>query len=346
MSSDLTPHFTGWLTLNSYSGITPKALEGVTTSLSDIQTKVLELFRPRTILVGHSLDSDLKALKITHPFIIDTSIAFPHPRGPPLKSSLKWLVQKYLSREIQQGTGTSGHDSIEDARVCLDLIKQKCEKGPKWGSTEVSGEPIFKRLSRTPKSGSSAPAGGAPRDGKTGAIVDRGAPERGFGGMAGFCIGCKDDAAIVDGVKRAVSGDPDGAYIPGGGVDFTWARMQELAATRHWLNDNRFSSSPDSPLQPKAEPSPAELNTVVKATVDRIAAVWEALPPCTLFIVYSGTGDPREMARLQEMQKVHRREYKTKKWDDLSVRWTDVEEQALRNACRVARAGVGFVALK
>ena len=61
--------------------------------------------------------------------------------------------------------------------------------------------------------------------------------------------------------------------------------------------------------------------------------------------MYSGTGDPREMARLQEMQRTFKREYATKKWDQLSVKWTDVEEQALKMACRKAREGLGFVTI-
>ena len=116
-------------------------LEGVTTTLADIQKKLVEILHPRTILIGHSLNSDLTALKITHPYIVDTAIIFPHPRGPPLKSSLKWLAQKYLNREIQKGHGSTGpgagHDSIEDARTCLDLVKQKCEKGKEWGTGDA-----------------------------------------------------------------------------------------------------------------------------------------------------------------------------------------------------------------
>jgi RNA exonuclease 1 len=70
------------------------------------------------------------------------------------------------------------------------------------------------------------------------------------------------------------------------------------------------------------------------------------LPPCTAFIIYSGSGDPREMSRLQTMQATFKREYKIKKWDELSVKWTDVEEQALKKAAKVARDGVGFVGVK
>lgn len=330
--------------LTPYSGITPAKLENVTTNLKDIQDRLLKEITPKHILIGHSLNSDLTALKLTHPFVIDTSILYPHPRGPPMKSSLKWLAQKYIGREIQKGHGTQGHDSVEDARACLDLVKMKCERGPLWGTSEATVESIFKRLKRTSRAGSSRDAN---NEGKTGAIVDQGSPERNFGSMASHCIGCADDNGVVAGVKRAVLGDDDGSYIPGGGVDFTWARFQELAAFRGWWNDNRrhISNHTAQDSTPSTEPPSTALAEVVTKTISNIKAVRDVLPPCTLLVVYSGTGDPREMARLQEMQRTFKREYAVKKWDELSVKWTDAEEQALKAACRKAREGLGFVTI-
>ena len=323
--------------LTPYSGITPAKLKDATTTLKDIQERLLKEITPKHILVGHSLNSDLCALKLTHPFVIDTSILYPHPRGPPMKSSLKWLAQKYLNREIQKGHGTLGHDSIEDARACLDLAKLKCERGPLWGTSEATNESIFKRLKRTPK-----PKGPIDTsDGKTGAIIDHGSPEKNFGSMASYCIPCSTDSEIVAGIKRAVLGDSDGHYIPGDGVDFTWARFQQLASIRGWLLDYRHSTTPT----PETEPSTIALATAISNTVQHIKSIRDFLPPCTLFIVYSGTGDPRDMARLQEMQRTFKREYQTKKWDELSVKWTDVEEQGLKAAVRKAREGVGFVTI-
>ena len=329
--------------LTPYSGITPTKLEKVTTSLKDIQDRLLKEITPKHILIGHSLNSDLMALKLTHPFVVDTSIIYPHPRGPPLKSSLKWLARKYLGCEIQRGHGTQGHNSIEDALACLELVRVKCERGPQWGTSEATVESIFKRLKRTPRAGSSVDAS---HEGKTGAIVDQGAPERNFGSMASYCIGCADDAGVVTGIKRAVLGDDDGSYVPGGGVDFTWARFQELAAFRGWWNENRHHASNhdshNSTHTSTNSPFPT-LDDSVSKTINNIKAVRDILPPCTLLVVYSGTGDPREMARLQQMQRTFKREYAVKKWDELSVKWTDTEEQALKMACRKARQGLGFV---
>lgn len=326
-----------------FSGITEEMLAPVTTTLRDIQKKLLEILHPRTILIGHSLESDTKAIQIAHPFIVDTSINFPHPRGPPLKSSLKWLAQKYLSREIQKG-GPDGHNSIEDAKTCLDLIKQKCEKGKLWGTSDSQGENLFRRLGR------------AGPDGKTSAAVDWGDPRKGPGGGATHALGCKSDEDVTTNVIRALLGDPDGAEIKGGGVDFVWARMRELEALQGWWNKNRVDTSSTDGGPPAAELEAASLSAGETAPLEmaltrlteRLARIHAALPPCTAFILYSGSGDPREMARLQQMQSQWRKEYNTpgKKWNELSVQWTDTEDQALRRAVKMARNGIGFVGVK
>ena len=48
-----------------FSGITEEDLEDVTTSIRDVQAVLLSLFTDRTILLGHSLESDLNALKVS-----------------------------------------------------------------------------------------------------------------------------------------------------------------------------------------------------------------------------------------------------------------------------------------
>ncbi|KAK5127038.1 hypothetical protein LTR85_008397 [Meristemomyces frigidus] len=332
--------------LTPYSGITATMLDNVTTTLADIQKKLLSLLTPQTILVGHSLNSDLNALQVTHPFIIDTAFLFPHPRGPPLKSSLKWLAQKYLSREIQKGHGSTGHDSIEDAKACLDLVKQKCEKGKTWGTSEASGESVFKRLSRSirPKRDKVNPIGDD--EPRIGAVVDWGDPTRGYGKDAKVAIGCESDVEVVAGIKRALEGDADGAVVPKGGCDFVWGRLRELEAHRGWWNRSKLVDSDALRSSTQASSAEASLADVVRETASRISEIYEALPQCSALIVYSGTGDPRDLSEMQTMQQRFKQEYKTKKWDELTVRWTDVEEQKLRKACEKARKGVGFVTVK
>jgi RNA exonuclease 1 len=345
-----------------FSGITKEMIDPVTTTLRDIQTRLLDLLHPRTILLGHSLDSDLKAIHLAHPFVVDTSILFPHPRGPPLKSSLKFLALKYLNREVQKGDGTiHGHDSIEDAKTCLDLVKKKCEKGKAWAAGEAQGENIFKRLARagTAYRATAGPqaTGGLPV-GKTSAAVDWGDATRSACNAATVTISCKSDAEVEAGIIRAVKGDPDGLEVPGGGVDFVWARMRELEALQGWWNRNKLttdSSTTGAPPSPTAaeetttDPTaPSPLETCLTSLTHRLKRIHDALPPCTALIIFSGTGDPREMSRLQAIQTQFRREYNTpgSKWDQLSVQWTDKEDQALRRAVKAARNGIGFIGVK
>ncbi|KAJ4372134.1 hypothetical protein N0V83_003907 [Neocucurbitaria cava] len=336
--------------LTQWSGITATMLEDVTATLEDIQKELLEIITPRTILIGHSLNSDLNALKLTHPFIIDTGILYPHPRGPPYKQSLKWLAQKYLKREVQKGT--QGHNSVEDARTCLDLVKQKCEKGPRWGSSDTNAESLFKRLGRTtrPKSNNKA---------RVGAVIDWGDPNRGHGSQAQISIGCQTDAEVVDAISRAMKGQAVGRDGVVEKADFVWARLRELELSRGWWDDAKTADVEairQNALQTlglgtigddeDVEVKDTELGDAVSRNVSHIKQIYDSLPRCTAYIVYSGTGDPRQIRRLQAMQQQYRREYATKNWDNLSVKWTDTEVQALSTACQDARNGIGFIAVK
>ncbi|SPO04250.1 related to ribonuclease H [Cephalotrichum gorgonifer] len=339
--------------VTQYSGITKAMLEPVTTTLQDVQSSLLDLIGPRTILIGHSLDSDLKALKLVHPFIVDTSIIYPHPRGPPLKSSLKYLTQKYLNRQIQQGHGATGHSSVEDAKACLDLARQKCEKGKMWGEFEGGGENLFRRLARAGTSYSAHTGAGAGDHVRTTAAVDWGEPSKGPGAGATHALGCQSDEEVTSAVIRAVQGDADGAEIRAGGVDFVWARMRELEALRGWWNKNRAHDGSGPPdlghlYVDESDPSASPVEVCLRRLVANLARIYEALPPCTALILLSGSGDPREMSRLQGLKARWRQEYNApgSNWDKLSVKWTDAEEQLLKKAVRRARGGVGFVGVK
>ncbi|CAD7091919.1 unnamed protein product [Hermetia illucens] len=105
----------------TYSGITEAMLKNEKRTLRDIQAVILSMFHSKTILIGHSLESDLKALKLIHSLVVDTSVLFPHKMGPPKKRALKTLCIEYLKRIIQENE--HGHDSAEDAEVCIQLVK-------------------------------------------------------------------------------------------------------------------------------------------------------------------------------------------------------------------------------
>ncbi|EFA85351.1 RNA exonuclease 1 [Heterostelium album PN500] len=128
--------------LTQYSGITAKTLATVTTTLADIQQRLLTLVKKNTILIGHSLENDLKAMKFIHDRVIDTSVIY--PTGSTAKFPLRYLTKKYLSRVIQASSG--GHSSIEDANAVMDLVKLKIAKGKNFATKMESYDSFFNRL--------------------------------------------------------------------------------------------------------------------------------------------------------------------------------------------------------
>lgn len=113
---------------SKYSGITENCLRDCSKRLFDIQQDLLKIFNKDTILIGHSLESDLKALKMVHYNVVDTSIIYPHKYGPPYKWGLKLLSEQHLQRIIQS---EEGHDSKEDALASLDLVWKKLKEDVK-----------------------------------------------------------------------------------------------------------------------------------------------------------------------------------------------------------------------
>ncbi|XP_028260170.1 RNA exonuclease 1 homolog [Parambassis ranga] len=103
-----------------FSGVTEEDLENTTISLRDVQAVLLSMFSAESILIGHSLESDLLALKLIHSSVVDTAIVFPHRLGLPYKRALKNLMADHLKRIIQDNV--EGHDSSEDACACMELM--------------------------------------------------------------------------------------------------------------------------------------------------------------------------------------------------------------------------------
>ncbi|KAG8126860.1 hypothetical protein E2320_022023 [Naja naja] len=89
-----------------FSGVTEADLENASITLRDVQAVLLSMFSTETILIGHSLESDLFALKLIHSTVVDTAVVFPHR-----------LVE--------------GHDSSEDARACMELMIWKIKEDAK-----------------------------------------------------------------------------------------------------------------------------------------------------------------------------------------------------------------------
>ncbi|XDV49192.1 hypothetical protein PO909_018490 [Leuciscus waleckii] len=112
-----------------FSGVTQDDLENTTITLRDVQAVLLSMFSAKSILIGHSLESDLFALKLIHSMVVDTAIVFPHRLGLPYKRALRNLMADYLKRIIQDSV--EGHDSSEDARACMELMIWKIKEDAK-----------------------------------------------------------------------------------------------------------------------------------------------------------------------------------------------------------------------
>ncbi|XP_047410239.1 RNA exonuclease 1 homolog [Sciurus carolinensis] len=112
-----------------FSGVTEEDIAFTSTNLRDVQAVLLTLFSADTILIGHSLESDLLALKVIHKTVVDTSVLFPHRRGFPYKRSLRNLMSSYLNQIIQDSV--NGHSSREDASACMNLVLWKMQEDAK-----------------------------------------------------------------------------------------------------------------------------------------------------------------------------------------------------------------------
>ncbi|XP_048051551.1 RNA exonuclease 5-like [Megalobrama amblycephala] len=111
-----------------FSGITRSILKPVSTRLVDVQSKLLQLLPRDAVLVGHSLDGDLRVLQMIHPHVMDTSLLYRQEFGRRFK--LKRLAQVILNQEIQS-EDRRGHDPCEDALAALHLAQYFIRKGPR-----------------------------------------------------------------------------------------------------------------------------------------------------------------------------------------------------------------------
>ncbi|XP_055315278.1 RNA exonuclease 5 isoform X2 [Sitodiplosis mosellana] len=117
--------------LTPFSGITPEMMKNVTKTLAEVQADIRKLLPADAILVGQSLHSDLMAMRMMHPYVIDTSVIFNISGDRRRKSKLQTLAHEFLGEAIQKNP--LGHDSIEDCSASLKLTKLKLQRGIDFG---------------------------------------------------------------------------------------------------------------------------------------------------------------------------------------------------------------------
>lgn len=110
------------------TGVSAKDLDGITRSLADIQKSMKKLLSHGTILVGHSLNNDLKALKLDHARVIDTSFIFKCADESVFRRpSLNNLCKSVLGYEVRQKGAP--HNCLDDACATMKLVLAKIERG-------------------------------------------------------------------------------------------------------------------------------------------------------------------------------------------------------------------------
>lgn len=122
--------------LTRYSGITKEMMEHVDNRLEDVKYFMRKKLPRDAIFVGHSLNMDLAAIKIFHPYVIDTSVIYNRSGERYYKPSLKTLAYEFLGKSIQTADKL-GHDSLEDAVTALELVQLKIVNGLEFGDAVV-----------------------------------------------------------------------------------------------------------------------------------------------------------------------------------------------------------------
>ncbi|VDN06050.1 unnamed protein product [Thelazia callipaeda] len=105
--------------VTKYSGITEQMLEDVDVRIDDVQKALSHILPSDAILVGHTLECDFNALRITHPYCVDISLCMNLSGDERQRSSLKTLAKIFLGEEIQR---ENGHCSVEDATITMRLL--------------------------------------------------------------------------------------------------------------------------------------------------------------------------------------------------------------------------------
>ncbi|KAI9596936.1 hypothetical protein BDF19DRAFT_437263 [Syncephalis fuscata] len=306
--------------LTAFSGMTEEKLKNASWTLQQVQEQLCNWIYQDTILVGHSLENDLKALKMVHTRIIDTSLVYAHSMGFPYRHKLQWLASNYLLRNIQvAGVSVSGepigHDSAEDALACLDLVKLRLSKefGLYHFKRSVS---IFRRIQEQ-----SPP--------RLSAAIDCESQRKMHSDVIANMIEKIRDHHFVYGKLSALEN-----YH--GGKNNKITIIIENSTNQQF--DDIHLSTPSSPLEPNPELL-AHMDTQIRRLVDN-------LPTGTGLILLSGHGDTREFHRLiakrRRFRELNRITDSTDTSSSETITFSVKDDMALSNAIIKARMGISL----
>ncbi|GAA5826583.1 hypothetical protein JCM11251_002437 [Rhodosporidiobolus azoricus] len=117
------------LDLNTrFSGVQQADLDKAVLDVQGVRKALAQFMDEGTVLVGHGVENDLRALRLVHMRVIDTAILFPHPNGGTWRHSLRNLTKDILGKFIQQDDPTIGHSAKDDAEAALELVRWKVKK--------------------------------------------------------------------------------------------------------------------------------------------------------------------------------------------------------------------------
>eukprot|EP00873_Tetraselmis_striata_P033573 jgi/Tetstr1/453837/TSEL_004000.t1 len=114
------------------TGITADQLKAVSYTRKDAQRDLLQLLGSpaSTIVVGHSLHNDLRALRLDWEPVLDTALLFGYRNLPRASIGLAQLVSVLLGEAIRADDST--HDSAEDAKATMAIVQHTLTATPSW----------------------------------------------------------------------------------------------------------------------------------------------------------------------------------------------------------------------
>ena len=115
-------------------GITEDQMRGATWTLRHAQAALLSICSEHTVLVGHSVHKDLKAMRFVHTNVIDTAYLYTVEGQPGASPSLR-----DVSEQITGATLSDTHDSVEDARGSLYAAAMLLVHGPQRAVVRKNG---------------------------------------------------------------------------------------------------------------------------------------------------------------------------------------------------------------